>query len=245
MQANHDSASLILCPHCQEPGKGQVCSECGEDLHPKRITFFRILKDIPDVFFDLEFGLLYTLRTFITRPGREIREYFAGDRQKHYKPLKFILFMGGLVTLLMVTFNITDGREMTPMEEFSWQWNSAILIFQFPIISILTWLIFKKRKYTFGEHLMANAFLIGEVITFYIIFFPALYYFNKTIGVTVIQFLYSFWILGYYTYAFYDWFYHKKTAAGFFKSLGVTIFIFVTVMIITVPIQYLFFHLTK
>jgi hypothetical protein len=227
----------FTCPACKIADSGNLCSNCGEVLQPQRITFGKLLKDIPDIF-DLEYGLLYTIRTFFTRPGHEIREYFAGDRQKHYKPIKFILFIGGLVTFLMVGSDIR-GVGGNSANDLNAQWESAIMIFQFPIIALCTWLIFKKRKYNFGEHLVANAFLIGEVIVYKIILFPLYLVLNGTAGVDTLTGFYLLWILCYYTYAYYDWFYHRSTAPGFFKALGVTCFIFVVVAISTIPIEFL------
>jgi hypothetical protein len=227
------SSQPALCPHCKTPGSGKLCSQCGENLHPKRITFAKLIKDIPDVFFDLEYGLLYTIRTFLTRPGAEIKEYFAGDRQKHYKPVKFVIFVAGLATLLFIFFDINDGTERAK-EDIQEVYSAAILLLQFPLISVGTWLFFRNRKYTFGEHLVANAFLIGEVVLFNIVFFPVYLMLNGTQFIGLIALLYIFWIIFYYTYVLYDWFYEKKTTAGFFKSLGVTLLLFVIVQLLTV-----------
>ncbi len=232
-----------LCPACKIPGTGKLCAACGETLYHKRITLTQLLKHIPDVF-DLDHGLIYTIRSFLTRPGKEIHEYFAGDRSKHYKPLKFILFIGGIVTLLMINFKIGNGSEPTAFEKFETQWNSAILIFQFPVIALCTWLIFRKRKYNYGEHLVANAFLIGEVIMFHIVFFPVYLLLNNSIGINIIYFFYLLWILSYYTYAFYDWFYNKQTAVGFFKSMGITIFIFIVTLIVSIPLEIMLYYIT-
>ncbi len=93
-QQEDKNITVIACPCCDTLSDGQVCKHCGENLRPKRITFYNIIRDIPDVFFDVDNGLFYTMRTFLLRPGKEIRKYFAGDRKRHYKPLKFVLFIG-------------------------------------------------------------------------------------------------------------------------------------------------------
>lgn len=232
--------AAVHCLACKQPGEGNLCSYCGELLHPKRITFIKLFQDIPDLF-DIEHGLFYTVRTFLTRPGQEIRDYFAGIRSKHYKPVKFVLFITGLLTLLMVSADINDGT--TTSEDYASNFSAVILLFQFPIVALLTWMIFRKRKYTYGEHFVANAFLIGEVIIFNIICFPVYMLVNGTSGVILVQGVYLIWIYIYYTYAFYDWFYNKKTAAGFFKSAGVTFIVYFTVLgILTPVIEYLIRH---
>lgn len=57
---------------------------------------------------------------------------------------------------------------------------TGILMLQFPVIAIFTWLFFRNRKYKFGEHLVANAFFIGEISITRIILFPLYYIYNKT-----------------------------------------------------------------
>ncbi len=246
-KAEEESKDLTIviteCPACKRESGGEVCMHCGETLYPKRITFARLLQSIPDVFFDIESGLFYTARTFLTRPGTEIRQYFAGDRSKHYKPLKFILFIGGLYTFLFVKFDINNGQKQSGFDEFGLQWNSVILLFQFPLIALTTWLLYRKRKYTFGEHLVANAFIIAEVSLFSIILFPLYYIFNGTQVIDVLQTLYLLFILCYYPYAFYDWFYQKKTKRGLFISIGFVIIIFIAIMIFTYLLQLILYYL--
>ena len=230
-----------ICPHCKTPGTAKLCGECGENLNPARITTKQLFNDIPDVF-DIEYGLLYTIRTFFTRPGKEIKEYFAGDRKKHYKPLKFIIFIGGVITFLNLTFNINNGKPVDPLAQFEADWGTAIFVFQFPIVAFFTYIIFKRRNYTYGEHLIANAYLVGEVLLYHIVLFPLSLLLNGTHGITTINLLYFLWIPVYFTYAYYDWFYDKKTASGFFKSLAVTVAVYVTTMVITVIFEFLVFY---
>jgi hypothetical protein len=236
--ANKDlTITITACPACKRESGGEICMHCGENLYPKRITVMRLLQSIPDVFFDVESGLFYTARTFITRPGREIRQYFAGDRSRHYKPLKFILFIGGLYTFLFVKFKINDGGKASAFEDFGLQWNSAILLLQFPLIALTTWLLFHKRKYTYGEHLVANAFIIAEASLFNIIFFPLYYSFNGTKGITWLQVAYLLFILFYYSFSFYDWLYSRKTKRGLVISIVFTIILFITIEILTLFIE--------
>jgi hypothetical protein len=235
--------TLTICPACHLESAGKVCMHCGENLYPKRITMASILKSIPDVFFDIEHGLFYTARTFIRRPGKEIREYFAGDRLKHYKPLKYITFIGGLYAFLFIKFDIDNGVEKSPFYEFGDQWTSLILLLQFPLIALTTWLLFRKRKYTYGEHLVANAFIIGECSLFNIILFPLYLSFNGTFGVDILQTIYIFFILGYYSFSFYDWFYERQSKRGLAISIAFVFCLFIMILIYTFIIQALLFYI--
>lgn len=243
-EATKDLTIIITgCPACKKESGGEVCMHCGENLYPKRITFASLLHSIPDVFFDIESGLFYTARTFLTKPGTEIRQYFAGDRARHYKPLKFILFIGGLYTFLFIKFDINNGTKQGAFQEFGQQWNSVILLFQFPLIALTTWLLYRKRKYTYGEHLVANAFIIAEASLFNILLFPLYYFFNGTKGVDVLQVAYLLFILSYYPFSFYDWFYDRKTKRGLVISIVFVLILFIMIIIFTIIIQVLLFYI--
>jgi hypothetical protein len=246
-KAEEESKDLTIviteCPACKRESGGEVCMHCGETLYPKRITFARLLQSIPDVFFDIESGLFYTARTFLTRPGTEIRQYFGGDRAKHYKPLKFILFIGGLYTFLFVKFDINNGQKQSGFDEFGLQWNSVILLFQFPLIALTTWLLYRKRNFTYGEHLVANAFIIAEVSIYKVILFPLYYLLNGTSGINILEISYLLFILVYYPYAFYDWFYQRKTKRGLFISIVFVVILFIMIQIFTYILQLILYYL--
>lgn len=242
-----------ICPSCHKPGSGTFCTHCSEVMDPRRITMKSMVTSVPDVFFDVEHGLFFTIKTMIMKPGETIRRYFNGDRQKHYKPLKFILFIGGLMAFLFVSFNIhanyTGGDVFRTsiytnakinerlLVQFTIQWTSVIMLIQFPLIALASWLVFRKPKYFFGEHLTANAYFIGEVLIYHILLFPVYYLANGTQWITVLYNFYSLWIVAYYTYAFYDWIYSGKTTGGFFKSLLFVICTFIFISLLTVDIS--------
>ena len=246
-----------ICPSCGQTGTGEHCTHCSEVMNPRRITMISVFKSIPDVFFDVEHGLFYTIKSFFKQPGETIRRYFNGDRQRHYKPLKFVLFIGGLYAFLFISFGIhgnsygmyegifknTATGKLTGknIDQFVTQWTSVIVLMQFPVIAMITWLVFKKRKYYFGEHLVANAYFITEAVLYKIIFFPVYYLANGTKWIGILDLFYTLWIFFYYSYAFYDWFYFRKTTRGLVISIALIIFLFLLIQLFTLflgPVLY-------
>jgi len=247
----------VICPCCGKKGTGEFCTHCGEIIKHQRLSLHTLIKSIPDVFFDVEYGLFYSIINLLKRPGDVVRRYFAGDRSRNYKPLKFILFIGGLYALLYIRFDIhgnsspfygqllndaqTGRHTGKNMDQFGDQYTSLLLLLQFPIIAFFTWIVFHKRKYFFGEHLVANAFFIAEVSLYKIVLFPLYYLLNGTHWINTLDAFYSLWILGYYTYSFYDWLYYRKTIRGFFISLTMVVCLILLIFIITliiVPVLY-------
>lgn len=234
--------ATIVCPACGTDNRGKLCNHCGEQLHPKRITFYNMMHDIPDVFFDIDHGLFYSIRTFLTRPGKEIRNYFAGDRKKHYKPLKFVLLIGGFTAFLFSRFQFSNGNPKTGFEEFGTTWNTLFLLLQLPMIAFFTWLFFKKRKYTFGEHLIANAYLIAEVSLFNIMLFPLYYILDGKPDIIYAFGSYYLSIIIYYSYAFYDWFYQRKGSEGLIVSIVFVFLLFVIIMVVSFFLQAILYY---
>ena len=227
---------------------------CGEPLEPERFTFWHVLKSIPGVFFHLGEDSFYTIFSLLRHPGKMVREYFIGNRRRHYKPINFFLFTAGLVLLLFFTFHIhgiessavyeslmKDKELAKKLDAFNEKSLTLIVFFQFPIIALFTWLFFGSRKYYFGEHLVANAYFIGEVLLAKILLFPAYLIFNGTATIEILDDIYALLVVVYYTYAFYDWLYHRKTWKGFFFTFFFVIILYFLVMAITlflIPILY-------
>lgn len=233
---------MHLCPACSIESSGKLCMHCGEKLQPQKITFYKLIRDIPDVFFDIDNGLFYTMYSFLLKPGEQIRKYFAGDRKRHYKPLKFVLFIGGFTAFLYSKYQFTDGTPQTGFDEFGTRWNSLLLLLQLPVIAFFTWLFFKKRNYTFGEHLVANAYIIAEVSLFNIVLFPLYYFLDGTSSIVFAHVLYLICILYYYSFAFYDWFYHRKGNEGRVLSFVFVLLLFTLVVIVTFILQLLLYY---
>src|SRR5665647_1724940 len=98
--------SGIICPCCGQKSNGEFCMHCGEIIKHQRLSLCTLINSVPDVFFDVESGLFYSILNLLKRPGTVVRRYFAGDRSRNYKPLKFVLFIGGLWALLYIRFHI-------------------------------------------------------------------------------------------------------------------------------------------
>lgn len=254
MEVSADNSAEKTCPACGKLSAGNFCMHCGEPLHPKRFTFWSVVKSVPEVFFHVGESSFYTIFALLKYPGKMVREYFAGNRRRHYKPINFFLFIAGLVVLLFLSFHIHgtddtrvytsifDDKEMgKKLDAFSDKSLSAILIFQFPILAFFTWLFFRGRKYYYGEHLVANAYFIGEVSLAKILLFPAYLFFNGTATIEYLDDIYACLVVVYYTYAFYDWLFYRKTWKGFFISLAFVVVVYIIVMLITlflIPLLY-------
>lgn len=241
------------CPSCGRMSPGYYCMYCGEKLHHDRITFKRFAKGIPLVFFNFGKSFFDTVFVLVKRPGDFVKKYFKGDRARYYKPISFFMFIASLVLLLFLTFHIsapdnkifedfTNDKDLAAkLDDFNSQYLTGILFVQFPIIAFFTWLFFKRREHYFGEHLVANAFFIGEVNIYKILLFPIYLAVNHTNAVNTLDEVYALLVVGYYVYAFYDWLYSRKTWKGFLTILVFVVVLYIFIMLMTyflVPLLY-------
>lgn len=160
----HVQRVAVACPACAQVSNGEFCFSCGENLHPQRASLKHIAQSIPDIFFDIDSGLFYTLRQLIFHPAETIKKFFEGDRSRHMNPLKFLLYMSAMYAFLYIYFNIHGTTEMYEnlgnaaneklMNEQFIKCQSFINIFSLPFLSFCTWLMFGRSKMFYGEHLL-------------------------------------------------------------------------------------------
>lgn len=187
----------IICKNCNQHFQGRFCNHCGQSAETHKINTHFLWHDIQHGFLHLDKGFFFTVKELFTRPGHSIREFIEGKRVKHFKPISLVLVLSGLLGLLYHFFHISilEGNVvMTATDKegiaFINAFNSAsdwiaehyavATILQLPVFSICTFLIFRKAKYNFIEHLVLNCFLTGQKQFFHIVLFPLIYFYTAT-----------------------------------------------------------------
>ncbi len=156
--------------------------------------------------FHFDKGILYTIKLLFTNPGKTIREFIAGKRVKHFKPISFVIVLATVYGLLYnylhlnpgVSFSDEKGRKAFEMVN-QWITNHYALssVIMLPIYSLATYFVFKKQGYNFIEHFVINAFLSGQRLLIHIALLPLWYYNNGSMSVkfisTFVDFLFFVW----------------------------------------------------
>jgi len=78
--------------------------------------------------------------------------------------------------------------------------------------SLVSWVMFRKRNFFYGEHLIGNAYMVGEISLYQLIIFPLYVIFNHTAVVDVLNTVYLFFMAGFGFFTYYDWFYKEKVS---------------------------------
>lgn len=182
------------CLNCNENIIGKFCYNCGQKTDTHRITLKHFLfHDILHGIWHVEKGILFTIKEAITRPGQAALDYISGKRIKYYNVFYLVLLLIGLNVILSDFYeylldtyfkdkyaNIKSTTENKANTEFFNNYFKLIIFGIVPVLAINSFIIFKRKKFNFSEHLIIAGIVllgimilttIGQFIDFFDIFF--------------------------------------------------------------------------
>lgn len=185
-----------ICKNCGHSFDGNYCNLCGQSSHTHKLNFHFVWHDIQHGIFHVDKGILFSIYQLFTRPGHTIREFIEGKRVKHFKPLSMVVILATIYGILSHYFHIETAGPVTlntgadpSTEELSFynnvtNWVGAhyalTTLLTLPFFAFGSFIAFRKQGYNFIEHLVLNAFLSAQRLTFHIAVFPLLYAFSGT-----------------------------------------------------------------
>ena len=238
----------VSCKNCDTVFNGNYCPYCGQSARTERITLRFILHDLQTGVIYLDRGILYTIKELFTRPGPAIKEYLAGKRIRHYKPISLLLILSTIYIFLYHYFNI----EMVKMEENAepgsqliyqageWiQSHFAITELLFlPIFSLITYIFLYKYGYNYFEHIIINTFLGCQSLTLKILSFPVLLQLNLSFEIYVSRLI----LLAGYLLLIWTFFGLYKNHNKLVLLIITTFMLLLTYVLTALIIYYLVFH---
>jgi hypothetical protein len=166
---------LIQCKNCETEFQGNFCPQCGQSAHEHEINARYILHDVPHSVLHIDKGFFYTLFHLLRNPGKTLREYLAGKRVKHFKPFAFVIMLSTICTLLIkglhhlmnLHYQKTHPNKAIAFSEgFFAKYPSTLIFLLIPLLSLVTWLFYRKRKYSYWEHFLVNTYIAAYVNIF-------------------------------------------------------------------------------
>lgn len=160
------------CLNCGNCFRGHFCNTCSQDAHTGKIDRHFVYHEIQHALFHVDKGILYTLRTLFTAPGKTIKSFIDGKRVKHFKPLAFLIVMAGLYAFanhffdhsIIITRDTGIRAADTTMEMMNdklkeyFEWYVLI---QLPLIAWVYFLFFRKYGTNYIEQLVICAYVTG------------------------------------------------------------------------------------
>jgi hypothetical protein len=204
--------ATIICKNCNHHFKGNYCPECGQSAKVEKIGFSYFVHDIPHSVLHVDKGFFYTLRRLFINPGLALREYLAGKRVRHFRPFAFVLIMSTACTLLIrliekiINWQYMEdnpGKMIDSSRLFFARYPAILIFIMIPLLSLVTWLFFRKRGYNYWEHFLVNTYLAAYLNIFFLIIKISLlvkYYLTGSVQINYSIFMFLF--MAYYGHAF-------------------------------------------
>ena len=241
---------MIVCKNCENNYEGNFCPRCGQRYIEKRFTLKDSIVWLFSSVFNLERGFVPTTLQLITKPGVTIRNYLSGITVRYAHPFRFVFIWATISAILNVYFGFfEDSQEMMSQTfgeeanyneeqiEFTKKSNevirnymSLVIMATIPFMSFFSYLLFKKKKYNYAEHLIVNAYANASSI---VIGLPLLVFYFFTDNITLISTL-SFSIGAFVMIRVYKFFFEVNGFIAFLKYVLTFAFTFLSASIIGV-----------
>lgn len=162
--------STTACKNCNHISIGNFCSNCGQPLNIHRIDAHYFLHDIPHSILHVDKGFPYTFLQLIVRPAKALKEYLEGKRVNFFRPMGYVVLMSALCSVLInwikkwalkKSLAIPGGN--AEHHSFFSQYPSLFIFVMIPVVSISSYLVFKKCHYNFWEHVLINTYLAAQL----------------------------------------------------------------------------------
>jgi hypothetical protein len=145
------------CKNCGHVLRGNYCSNCGQQSQVHKIDAHHFLHDIPHSILHVDKGFPYTFKQLIKRPGSALKEYLEGRRVQYFRPFGYVITMSAISTLLVHWMQLLTrhlylkqtGNSFEWGESFFNKYKSIFIFLMIPIVSLCTWLVFKKHRFNF------------------------------------------------------------------------------------------------
>lgn len=174
----HSSQAPHTCLNCGKRIQENFCSYCGQKTDTHRITLKHFFThDVLHGVWHLDKGILFTIKAILTRPGKAAYDYINGKRINYYNVFYLILIFIGL-NILLVNFHhqlnptqkmVLDGDGKRLFDFFA-GYLKVLLFSIVPLSALFSWLMFKKLKLNFAEHLIIGGFNLLGIFCFVFVY---------------------------------------------------------------------------
>ncbi len=169
-----------------------------------RVSLSRIMASLVGAF-NLDYGLIYTLKRMFREPGNLTKDYLYLGRY-HYTPPFRMLIVTTTLAVITVSYSRTgvnffdSSGSISPEDsqmgkEFLMEYYNLFLWLYIPILALFSWLFNRRSHYNYAENLVYQTYLmIISIILYPIILleyfipsaYPMMFYFAVSILYSII-----------------------------------------------------------
>ena len=181
------------CKNCGSLVASNFCNNCGQKKF-KRIDKKYLIDEMQYIFLHTNKGFFYSIKKILKNPGKTAKEFIEGSRVNHYKPIMLTFLLSGISTF--ISFKFLKAEKMmrdfyatqkisetytNDVMSFMSNYSSLVMLLSIPLISIITYILFKKWKTNYYEHIIMNAYIQCFYLLFCIlIIYPIIFLLIKT-----------------------------------------------------------------
>lgn len=146
------------------------------------------MHEVSHSLFQINKGFFFTFKELTVRPGNSLREFLAGKRKSHFKPIAYLLTLS---TIYLFTTQVTNQNTLIDDLVAGWmngatERNSNIEIpkiaswfltnyayttlLLLPIFSLASYISFHTFQKTYLEHVVINSYITGHQAFVYTLF---------------------------------------------------------------------------
>lgn len=170
--------------------------------------------------FNLEKGLIYTLKRLFTAPGHLVTDFIGAGRYKYIGPFKLLVITTTIALLAMspdgafdeakANFGSDETQDlmMRTLEDLQ-SFTNLFLWIYIPIVSFFTWRFNDRKKFNYAENLALHTFyfVLSNLFSF-------LFFLDFAVPIFAIAGVYGALFLFYYI-----WMYRQFFSKGWLRSV--------------------------
>jgi hypothetical protein len=165
----------MKCANCDNSLRSDFsfCPTCGGKVIRNRLTLKNVWEDISYQVFNLDNTFLKTFRHLFSQPQSVIESYNSGVRKRYMNPISYfaigVTISGIMFYILQDIYGVkltetSFANENTPKMDFVFDYQGILSYLIMPFYALMTWVLFlDKKALNYTEHLVANAYIVGQV----------------------------------------------------------------------------------
>jgi len=215
-----------------------------EERSIHRISMRRWLASMFEAF-ELDRGVIYSMRRLIVNPGPMIDDYLYLGRFHYVPPFRLLVVTTAIVLIILNYFDYMDSfflgmeqgandmssEELGTIQRMVQEYFNIILWIYLPIGALFTWLFNRKRAYNFAEHMVYQTYMLSLLN---VLFLPLMPVYQLPQGNVIFSVVYLLLILYYYSssyrYLFCKSWWRSVVETTLIIVLSYAIYFFITVL---------------
>jgi len=200
------------CKNCDFEFDGNFCPNCGQKYIDQRFTLRDSFNWLINSVFNLDHGFIPTTVQLITKPGKTINEYLKGITIRYSHPFRFMFIWATISAILGaaagsfedsgVAINEAMGVDEQGLDRTRFmmkkmnQYMNILIMLMIPFYALGSYLLFRKAKNNYAEHLIINAYAISSSVAIGLPFVMLYFYYPHNTNITTINFIIGVIVVG-------------------------------------------------